>query len=1167
MPNPRLKPNRCRKPIPVVASLLPFLLANAVLLATGHGHAGESASAPAATAAPASAGQPYEKIRYPTFSDSGRLQSLLEAESAEAFNLTQGTPSINLRNVVITIYDDSEEAQKVTPDDQPLPVKVTITSDKGFFTRRPPDPGDNPEEVANLEGNVVVKHMRSQFGPNARKFPAPGKNAGRRSKLDPNVETEIHCQHSEWNNSQRILKSDSEVEFLQENSRITGNGFLYIADDSALEDGPNAKNYKDWGGVVFIQHNARMEIDSPGGAGSAGGSPERTEITCRDTASYKLNEREVQFERDVKTRRPGLLIESDILKVSLRRPDDPLPDGAASGGETPLPGQVKSIVATIGKRPGSVVVTGYKVDAHTGAETVQYSARGGRADYDYDSNRINLTDTREQRWPEVEFGPDKDRITDGTLTFVFAQVKAPPPAKSALRPQQNPGGGRGETVLDSLTTSGGRGEVVLRSQRDKDSGPVIPTIVNYQGEMSYQRADGRIRFLKKVNLRRGDLAITSESLDIRLSSDGTSVEPTQVNKITAENEVDIKSAEYHAKAHRAEYDVYQGPVGQIGSGLDTLRLFGPPRATPPHPWIRDEIGNQITAPEIHMQRLTAEAGHRNQHLLVARGGVSVCDFIYKAKNAGDKDRIGSVKCARGMEDNQANKKARFEGQVMASSDAPEDNYVLTSDRLVLDFEESPDPDREGEVVTWIRRITAEGTARLMQDMRVCEAMNIIRDFPTQDPKKGDIYLQGQDAPDGRPALPAVYREQTGDQIGSMFVSPLIKASANGDRIQANGPGQLSMPDENSQEVPPKRSEIHFEGAASYEAQLSGQTSEARFWGGVKLNYPSRAVYVVADEMDARFIRDNEKKAAAVADFTGTGQNVDIEHIGRLRRVTARHNVKLEHAKPRGGRSVAAGDIGVVEFTGQGNIIRLTADKQIDARRFVMAKDADGMTIRAPELEIREAQGITRAAGPGDVQIPASRASDGGNALPTRILYGENGSLVYNELALNIKVSDNVRIVQPGIDGNWSYPSLDGICERMDIILLEPPQTDMRGEDALTRISRMDAIGNVLLRVYAEPPPENPSMEWYLRPGTTFFTRGDQATYDIQGGEISIFRHDNKQPQLLLNIVDGAGSSRRQRLTADRFVLHPNAKPARWNFEGNMESTTIRDGEAFDFAGY
>ncbi len=1167
MPNPRIKPNRCGMPIPVAAIILSLLFVNAVLVATGPCHAGEVDSDAAPSPAPVAAGQPYEQIRYPTFSDSGRLQSLLEAESAEAYNLTQGSPSINLRRVVITIYDDSEEALKITPDDQPLPVKITITSDKGFFSRRPPEPGENPEEIANLEGNVVVRHMRSPFGPNAEKNSRAGRNAGRRSKLDPGVETEIHCQHAEWNNSQRILKSDSEVEFLQENSRITGNGFLYIADDSALEAGPNAKNYKEWGGVVFIQHNARMEIDSPGGSNPAGRSSERTEITCRDTASYKLNEREVQFERDVKTRRPGLLIESDILKVSLRRPEDPLPEGATPGGETPLPGQVKTIVATIGKRPGSVVITGYKVDEKTGAETVQYSARGGRADYDYDTNRINLTDTREQRWPEVEFGPDKDRITDGSLTFVFAQVKAPPPQKVALRPQADSGAGRGETVLDSLTTTGGRGEVVLRSQRDKDSGPVIPTIVNYQGEMSYQRADGRIRFLKKVNLRRGDLAITAEILDIRLSSAGNSVEPNQVDKITAENEVDIKSGEYHAKAHRAEYDVFQGPVGQIGSGLDTLRLFGPPRATPPHPWIRDQIGNQITAPEIHMQRLTAEAGHRNQHLLVARGGVSVCDFVHKGKNGGEKDRIVSVKCERGMEYNQANKKARFEGQVMASSDAPEDNYVLTSERLILDFEESPDPDKPGEVVTWIRRITAEGTARLMQDMRICEAMNIIRDFPTQDPKKGDIYLQGQDAKDGRPPMPAVYREQTGDQVGSMFVSPLIKATANGDHIQANGPGQLSMPDEDSREVPQKRSEIHFEGAASYEAQLAGQTSEARFWGGVKLNYPSRSVYVVADEMDARFIRDNTKTAAAAATFAGTGQNVELEHIGRLRRVTARQNVKLEHAKPRGGRSVAAGDIGVVEFTGQGNIIRLTADKQIDARRFVMAKDADGMTIRSPELEIREAQGITRAAGPGDVQIPASRASDGGNARPTRILYGENGSLVYNELALNIKVSDNVRIVQPGIDGNWSYPSLDGICERMDIILLEPPQADMRGDDALMRISRMDAMGNVLLRVYAEPPPENPSMEWYLRPGTTFYTRGDQATYDIQGGEISIFRHDNKQPQLLLNIVDGGGISRRQRLTADRFVLHPNAKPARWNFEGNMESTTIRDGEAFDFAGY
>ncbi len=1115
----------------VRAALLPlaaFLVAAAALSAV----AGETSQA-----------QPYEKIRYPTFKD-GRLETLLEADQAEAYDLTVGTPRINLRNVIITIYDNSPETRARTPEDQPLPVRMVITSDRGYFTRRPPEPGTPPEEIANLEGNVIVRQMRVS--------PNPIRNPERRRRLDPNIETEIRCQHAQWNNTLRKLNGDGDVEFIHEDSRITGTGFLYLADDEALTSGASSSNIKDWGGIVFIEHNAQMEINRE----DSTGLPERTTITCKDTASYKLREREIQFERDVRVRRPGLVIESDILKVFLRREDDPGPEGA--GPDTPLPGQVRSIVATIGKRPGSVVVTGYKIDEKRGTEIVQYTAKGGRADYDYDTNRINLTDSREQRWPEVEFGPDRDRITDGNLTFVFSQVRPPPPPTDVLRPDPR-NAAQGETVLDSLTTFGGRGEVVLRTRRQEDRGPTIPTIVNYTGEMSYNRTEGRIRFQDNVNLRRGDLAIASAILDIRLSSDGVTIEPSQVNRIIAETDVEIHSGEYHTRAQRAEYDIYSGPIGPVGTGLDTLRLFGPPQGTPPHPWIRDEAGNQITAPEIHMQRLTTEAGHRDQHLMVARGGVSVCDFVNTPDDPAERPKVVSVKCASGMEYNQSSKKARFEGQVMVTSDDPEDNYVLTSDRLLLDFEESPDPANPGEYETWIRRITAEGSARLMQDNRTCEAINIIRDFPTPDPHSGDIYLQGAAGQAGVPAQLAVYREQMGDQIGSMFAAPLIKSTSRGDLIQANGPGQLSTPEEGSTAAVPLRAEIHFEGAASYESVLDGATSEARFWGGVVLRHPSRNVYVTAEEMDARFIRDTAGPG------TGLSTDIEVERIGRLRRVEGRINVRLEHLASDGTRNAAAGDVGVVDFTTTGNIIRLLADRQQDSRRFVMARDSKGMIIGSPEIEVREGQGITRAAGPGDLQIPADQAGGGMAGVPTRVLYGESGSLVYNELALNIRVNDNVRIVQPGPDGGWAYPSLDGICDRLEITLYEPPSAGITGEDALTRVSRMDAVGNVLLRVYADPPANNPSLEWFRRPGTTFFTRGDQALYDVRGGEIAIFCHDNRQPQLLLNIVDENGSSRRQRLKADRFVLHPNTQPRRWNFVGEMESNTIGEGEPFDFS--
>ncbi len=1073
--------------------------------------------------------QPYEEVRYPTFKD-GRLQSLLIAKQAEAYDIAEGTPRVNLSNVVITMYDLSEESLARTPDNQPLPVKMTVTSDRGYFTRRPPEPGAQPEEIANLEGNVVLRQMRVG--------PAPARQPGQRpSRLAPGVDTEIRCEHAQWNNTLRKLNSDGEVELLQEDSRITGTGFLYLADDDALQADSDSASIKDWGGIVFIEHNARMEIDrdgavrmEPTAAAPTPGAIGRTIITCRDTASYKLREREIQFEREVKISREGLVIESDILKVFLRREDEM--EAAAQNPAAPAaPGQVKNIVATIGKRPGSVVITGYNRDETTGEEIVQYTAKGGRADFDYDNNRITLTDTRDQRWPEVEFGADRDRITDGTLVFVFVQVR--PESQSTLRPARE----AMETVLDSLTTFGGRGEVVLRSRRREDTGPTVPTIVKYRGDMNYNRVEGRIRFQSEVNLRRGDLAIQSELLDIRLSSDGTSVEPNQVNRIFAETDVDIRTGIYHATAHRAEYEVYTGSIGAVGAGLDTLRLFSPGGSSPANPRIRDQKGNQINAPEIHMQRLYTEAGQRDQHLLVARGS-STCDFVtgQTVVNNVARERVVSIHCERGMEYNQANKRARFEGSVNATSDIPEDSYVLTSDRLVVDFEESPRPEEPEEVDTWFRRITAEGNARLVQDNRVCEATNIIRDFPTQDPKQGDIYLQGSAASgDGMPPQMAVLREEdAGKNVGAMFVAPLIKSSSMGELIQANGPGQLSMPDVVPEGMNPRdfRSEILFTGAASYESIQAGAASDARFWGGVTMRQPSRNVQVTADEMDARFIQEE-----GAGDFGGTRIDLELERVGRLRRVEARSNVRLEHALPRGGRRVAVGDIGVVEFTTSGNILRLSADRSVDARRFVTARDHDGLTLRSPEIEIREAQGITRASGPGDLQVPADATGGGMSGVPTRILYGENGSMIYNELALNIRVNDNVRIVQPGAGDNWSYPSLDGICDRMEIILLEPPVVGDSNEDALSRIQRMDAIGQVLLRVYAESSQDNPDQDWLSRPGTTFFTKGDQAQYDVREGQISI----------------------------DRFVLQTNTSPRRWNFEGQLDSATIREGEPFDFS--
>lgn len=1075
--------------------------------------------------------QPYEKIRYPTFRN-GRLYTLLEADQAEAYDLTEGLPKINLRNVVITVYDHSDYdaangAWRTAAPDRPLPARMVITSDTGLFVRRPPDAGSPPENIAHLEGNVLVRQMQPDGGGAKRRTTRP-------SRMPAGVQTEIRCQHATWNHNQGTLKGDGDVEFLNEDSRILGTGFLYMVDDEVVEEGGvSAANLKNLGGVMFIEHNARMEIERP----DASGGMEQTVITCGDTASYKLREHEIQFERDVVVQQPRMRLECAILKVFLRQENDPVLAEGGEDGATLMPGQVKNIIATIGTRSGEVTMEGFGDEGKR-----QFFAKGGRADYSFDTNTIVLTDSRTDRAPSVEL--DLNRISDRTLDFVFS-------------------GSGGGMALERLTTSGGQGQVMLRSVQDqaKNASMTVTDIV-YKGGMTYSRKDSLIRFRDEVVLiNRNDsrwdqpnIRIDAEMLDVRVVEEQGGI--TGFNRVVAETDanmgktVDILYDDSRAKAHRAEYEVRRDARGVV---VEQLVFHGAPSQTPPA-MIELRDGNSIAAPVIHMARQQVPGVKDARHLLTGSGGVVTCNIHITPDRPDEKGRVITIKSEDGMEYNQAKRLVVFSGQVMASSDIPEDNYVLTSDKLDIYLTEKPREGRPDEMDVLLRRIDANGSARLQQDGRVCEAHQIIRDFPTEKLTEGDIYLEGRPAADGRPAVMAMYREEDAQQnVQSMFVAPRIMASASGNLIRANGPGHLSTPDD----IAGFRSEINFVSAARYESFQDGRMSEAKFRGGVTLRQPSRATVLTCQELDARFVREGEARPAS-------DDEIPLEQIGRLRRVEARNEVKLEQSHPQRGVRVATGDRGVVELTDTGNVVTMAVDRSQNRNRWVLLRDHDGLSLRSPQVEVRELQGVTRAAGPGELQIPGNRGGDGLNRIPTVVQFGENGTMVYNELALNIRVTDNVKIIQPGPGGSWSSPSLDGRCDRLDITLLEAPSEGMSQEEAMSRVGRMDATGGVLLRVYADPPPDQPNIDWLNRPGLTFFTRGDHAVYEVPEGRIVMSSLPGRQPQLLMNTVDVGRAAYRQRLKADRFILYPNTVPRRWNFEGQMESNTLKPGEPFEF---
>jgi hypothetical protein len=136
---------------------------------------------------------------------------------------------------------------------------------------------------------------------------------------------------------------------------------------------------------------------------------------------------------------------------------------------------------------------------------------------------------------------------------------------------------------------------------------------------------------------------------------------------------------------------------------------------------------------------------------------------------------------------------------------------------------------------------------------------------------------------------------------------------------------------------------------------------------------------------------------------------------------------------------------------------------------------------------------------------------------------------------------------------------------LDITLAEPPSAGLRGDESLSQVVRMDSRGGVLVRFYADPPPENPNIPWLSRPGATFFTRGDQGAYLVREGRMEVSSQPGRRSQLLLNLVDdGGGQPRRQRMRADRFILSTNSTPRRWTSEGQLESNAMGDREAFEF---
>ncbi|MBN2710854.1 MAG: hypothetical protein JXR97_00265, partial [Planctomycetes bacterium] len=903
----------------------------------------------------------------------GVLTNEIRAEKADALGLSENKAKITLENVTIDIYDTSIATGGESDSGKrsgPPPLKMRILSDKGNYERRKGESG-LLEDFVTLNENVRVFRFIQQRD-------ASG-------KLKSVVHTTVNCDNATWNHTRQVLRGTGPVRVTQQGVVLTGEDFTYKMiqkSESDKEPSPEDKSGSKMSGWIEIERNVNMvmeqsatkrvlnegsekkdeKADAPKPsekensiAKDAKGKVEKTIVTCDGLASYDLEIREVQFQKNVVVTRINMVMRSDYLRVLMIKGQRPIKEIIAWSNVS-----IQGRDITAAAQPADEA----KADAAEKKENKSYTALGDYARYTQDDEKLILTDRREGKLPVVRVGTDV--ISNILITFDTTDNK-----------------------MNVLVASGDKGEANLSSPPEEGEGDVrIPTHVTFDKILTYDRNKGQAIFIsekEKVNLTRKDLNVKAEQIEVNmLMADGESADATQgtISTMIATGKVEIQRGEQSSSADRAEFDRLKRLV----------RLFGPPNPQVIEKDVYLFSGKTITT----IQKVVEEG----QPPATITSTTDPSLVIYperkdgEPRSAADPDAV-TIRGQDKMVSDESKNFIRFTKNVVAISE----EFVLNSE--VLDIVLSDEPvvkeNAEGKLIPVLNEdgsvkkqkrvamIDAHEKATLHWGKRHCKGYRIVRDL-----KKQIVIVYGNKE--------TGVNAEVWEEDGNSFQAPVIVATISGDQIRASGPGLLTMPDDEGD----NKARVHYEGTAHY-VETSPEEGKVTFTKSVKMVRSDMSV--TGDKMVAYLAVDKSPDKAVELDLTAPEQSKAKPR--RLKNIDVEGHVVVNQT----GR-VAKGDIGKLVVLPAGDVITL----QGSDKRMSDVRDDDGIHLVSPEIVVSQGRGIVTATGPGTVYITTYEKGvvNKGKKTNYKLVYEEK--MIYNSLARKIKFYGNVKLYHQNING-------------------------------------------------------------------------------------------------------------------------------------------------------
>lgn len=905
--------------------------------------------------------------------------------------------------------------------------------------------------MAVLVGRVVVTQYAEATGDGGAAVRVP--------------QTRLACERAEWRDAVGQLVAPGKVTITHPNGdALTGEDLVYTLGEGRGEDARSA--------VAMLKRNVSMRIlDHRAVAASRVAEvvpetrqrkPAPTSIACRGTAWYEFDGGTVRFADAVEVTHGDDVMRSDRLKVVL----------GGSSTVTRLHAQ------------GTVRIEGQQ----RGASGVVYpfSAEGEDAVFDSEKNILFLQGEGDTQ-PSVRYGDywiQDERVAIHRNTGVLtAAGQAREFGLAVLR-----------AAMADQADAGKAGA---------SSAPV--TRIRYGRSLHHDRYAGTARFDGGVDLRHPQMTLTSQVVEVRTpETDGRGEGEAlnslrRIRRVTASQRVSIVTRDgRRARAEQAVFDT-------LGN---SLILSGPP-----DPVIEQDRVFRIQAPHITSKTLPDETGEerRLQHvradgpgtmklLVEERSGAAAGEGMWEA------ERATLVRFGRGggMTYNALTQRAVFNREVVLTRG----ELVLNAAQLeVLLHEQGAAASRSGggdangdvleEAGLRVRKLIARGTVELhARGGRHSACASMTYDVDTR-----VVTLLGAD----------MVRARVWAEAGSELRAERIVDRSGEHRIEADGPGDLTLAEPGALGVLARSARIAFAGRLVYTA-VPDTPAKAVFHRDVRLHWQD--MIVTGDRLDAE-LGEAADVSQALAAESALAEGRDPQLLKRGLEAA----VVTGHVEMQGGRRRAWGEQALVLRVNSS----ITLSSKSKPAEFV---DDQGLRLSAPQFVLYRRQAVMKATGPGTLFVAATATERAG--LPRRSVRGDGGRSVdclpgehpfdyalRYQTQMIYDLSQRRLLFEGGV--NLQQVTLNMQCQAVEVLLRVDPSRrrsadpETQGLTVATIICRKD----VRIRRY-EPPGADESLEDVLasgatttRPGTSVIVECSEALFDAARNEV-VFSGDEKK---------------------------------------------------------